>query len=480
MYAVDFQALVSGRVRELVEKGEIGGQIIVPRGVLAEVEEKARRGEETGLVGLEELKYLKNTVDLVLEEDVWGVMEAAERYNCVVVTGDPVTRSLLELRGYRVVYTEEEPGSTGLEEFFDDKTLSVHLRAGVPPLAKKGKPGNFRLVKIRKDPLTEEEIRIMARRIMEKARAGEGFVEIERKGAAVVQLGEYRVAIAFPPFSDAWEITAVRPLVKKSLEEYGISKRLLKRLEEGAEGIIIAGPPGAGKSTFAQALAEFYMEKGHVVKTMEHPRDLQVPPEVSQYSPLEGDMEKTADILLLVRPDYTIYDEMRKTRDFEIYADMRMAGVGMIGVVHASRPIEAVQRFLGRVDLGVIPQIVDTVIFIRAGEIEKVYSLSMTVKVPHGMRERDLARPVVEVKDFETGRTEYEIYVFGEETVVMPVREPRGPLELLEEQGYEVREEDGYILVRGSKRKISRLKRRKRFLKNLEERLGRPVVLEVK
>ena len=37
------------------------------------------------------------------------------------------------------------------------------------------------------------------------------------------------------------------------------------------------------------------------------------------------------------------------------------------------------------------------------------------------MTEADLARPVVEVKDFSTGLTEYEIYTFGEENVIVPV-----------------------------------------------------------
>ena len=84
---------------------------------------------------------------------------------------------------------------------------------------------------------------------------------------------------------------------------------------------------------------------------MESPRDLQVPAEITQYSPLNGRMEDTADLLLLVRPDYTIYDEVRKTGDFLIFADMRLAGVGMIGVVHATRAVDAIQRLIGRVNL---------------------------------------------------------------------------------------------------------------------------------
>jgi len=104
---------------------------------------------------------------------------------------------------------------------------------------------------------------------------------------------------------------------------------------------------------------------------------------------------------------------MRKTADFQVFADMRLAGVGMIGVVHATRPIDAIQRMIGRVELGIIPQVVDTVIFIEAGAVVKVYELNFTVKVPYGMFEADLARPVIEVRDFETKSLEYEIYTYG-------------------------------------------------------------------
>ena len=47
----------------------------------------------------------------------------------------------------------------------------------------------------------------------------------------------------------------------------------------------------------------------------------------------------------------------------------------------------------------------------------------MTVKMPSGMTEADLARPVVEVKDFENDKLVYEIYTYGEQTVILPVTE---------------------------------------------------------
>jgi ATPase len=37
------------------------------------------------------------------------------------------------------------------------------------------------------------------------------------------------------------------------------------------------------------------------------------------------------------------------------------------------------------------------------------------------MMSEDLARPVVEVKDFHTGQLVYELYSFGEQVVVMPL-----------------------------------------------------------
>jgi len=304
--------------------------------------------------------------------------------------------------------------------------MSVHLKEGAVPLAKRGSPGKFKLVKLSDEPLQKEEIIEMAENIVNATRhRDDAHFEISKTGAEVIQLGTYRIAIAKPPFSKGHEITIVRPIVKLSLEDYKVSDKLMKRLKEKAEGILIAGPPGSGKSTFAQSLAEFYSKQGKIVKTMESPRDLQVPPEITQYGPLNGSMSNTSDVLLLVRPDYTIYDEIRKTHDFHIFSDMRLAGVGMVGVVHATDPVDAIQRFIGKTELGMIPHILDTIIYIKDGRIEKVYSVTMKVRVPTGMVEQDLARPIVEIREFHTNKLEYEIYTYGEENIVIKVEEKK-------------------------------------------------------
>ncbi|RLG48112.1 MAG: ATPase [Thermoproteota archaeon] len=408
-----------------------GSRVVTSLELLDEIRERASRGDPAALAGLIEMYKLRQMEERgeVAEFKVVptgqpglaGLVYLSEKLGGVLLTGDSLRALSLKIQGVRVIGVTPS-GRMSIEEFFDEHTMSVHLKEGAPPMAKKGRPGEFKLVEIREEPLDPDELRRMAYEILERAKLDPAaFVEIGREGAWVVQIGSYRILVAFPPFSDGIEITAVRPLVKVTLEDYELSGKLKERLRERAEGILVAGPPGAGKTTFASALAEYYSSLGRVVKTLESPRDLQVGPEITQYGRLDGSFENTADLLLLVRPDYVIFDEMRRTGDFQIFVDMRLAGIGMVGVVHCGAPIEAIQRFLGRVDLGLLPHVVDTVVFIRGGRIEKVLSLRITVKLPAGMQDASLARPVVVVSDFETGRPEYEIYTFGDEVVVMPL-----------------------------------------------------------
>jgi len=307
-----------------------------------------------------------------------------------------------------------------IEQYFDEGTMSLHLKTGVKPMAKRGSIGEMQYQTIADEVLTESDLEEYIADIEEGARdSPEGFVELDEPGMTIVQFRTFRIAIARPPFADGLEITAVRPIVKTDLDDYEHADELRERMLERQRGVLISGSPGAGKSTFAQAVAEFLADSDYAVKTMEKPRDLQVGPNITQYTELGGEMAKTADSLLMVRPDYTIYDEVRKTDDFEVFADMRLAGVGMVGVVHATRGIDALQRLIGRVELGLIPQVVDTVVYIEDGTVDTVYDVTTEVKVPEGLMEEDLARPVIMVTDFETGQPAYEIYTFNRQVVTV-------------------------------------------------------------
>ncbi|HLC96258.1 MAG TPA: PINc/VapC family ATPase [Candidatus Nanoarchaeia archaeon] len=441
----DTSVLIEGIVSSKIRKKELQvSQVIIHEAVLAELEHQANENKAIGYLGLDEIQRIKELAkDFELKfagqrprpseikyaslgEIDSMIRQLAYDESATLMTSDKVQKKVADARGVSVIYIEPKSitKKIALDKFFDETTMSVHLRENVVPYAKRGMPGNWSFDALRNTVLKQEEIQDISREIIENTKLRkDGFIEIERPGSTIIQLGSYRIVITKPPFADGWEITAVRPVRSLTLADYKLSEKLLKRIADQAEGILIAGAPGHGKSTFAQALAVFYALKNKIVKTVEAPRDLVLPDEITQYSISHGDVQEIHDILLLSRPDYTIFDEMRNTDDFKLFADLRLAGVGMVGVVHGTNPVDAIQRFIGRVEMGIIPQIVDTVVFIKDGFVNKVLGLRMTVKVPSGMTEADLARPVVIITDFETEKLLYEIYTYGEQTVVVPVQE---------------------------------------------------------
>ncbi len=441
----DTSVLIEGMLSKEIDDGGLAGvQVIVHEASVAELEHQANKGQEKGYLGLDEIGELqvlagngKITLafagerpgEYAVQEARQGEIDAmirdlAQREDATLYTADKVQAQVAKAKGIPVQLYEERGEETRMEieDFFTKETMSVHIKEEVPIMAKRGAPGKWTFATVREQPATREEVERYAKQIVEVAQSRrDGFVEIERPGSTICQVGKYRIVITRPPFSDGYEITAVRPVKRLDLDDYKLSEKLRLRFDEQAEGILIAGAPGHGKSTFAQALAEHYAKQQKIIKTVEAPRDMILSPAITQYAISHGSAEEIHDILLLSRPDYTFFDEMRNTEDFKLFADMRLSGVGMIGVMHATKPIDAVQRCLGRIELGVIPHVVDTVIFIKNGAVGAVYAIRMTVKVPSGMTEADLARPIVEVHDFETGKLEFELYSYGEETVVIPV-----------------------------------------------------------
>jgi ATPase len=442
---LDTSVIINGLLAAQVESGNIRNyEIIIPQAVIDELQSQASQKKEQGFTGLKEIQNLKElSKNFGLEISIQGnhpssedirmagkgkidsmIKDIAKQNQATLYTSDKVQHLVAQTEGISSVFLHSTINEEELVflKYFDSETMSVHLKENLAPLAKRGKPGSFTLTKISDEILTRDDLEFMEKQILETAKNSESSnIEISKTGASVVQHKDYRIAITKPPFSESFEITIVHPIVKLSLDDYSISAELMKRFADRAEGIVISGPPGSGKSTLASSIANFYHSQGKIVKTFESPRDLQVDPGVTQYGKLDGSFDNTADILLLVRPDYTIFDEVRRREDFFTYSDLRLTGVGMVGVVHANSPLDAIQRFIGKIELGIIPNVLDTVVFVKDGHIEKVYDLELKVKVPTGMTESDLARPVIEIRNFENNVLEHEIYTFGEENVIVPI-----------------------------------------------------------
>ena len=443
----DTSVLIDGRITSMIKAGEYkGATIIVPEAVIAELEAQANNGREIGFSGLNELQQLcKMAEEKTIELKFSGIRPSLEQVKLAsggeidamirniaiensarFITSDSVQAEVARAKGLDVIYLKPQVTDfvpLGIDQFFDEHTIAVYLKERVSPSAKKGTINDMKLVKIRDAPTSEYELRALAQEILERAkRDPDGFIEVEKRGITVVQIGSMRIAIARRPFSDGMEITAVRPIVDVTLKDYTKSDIITKRITSEKRGMIIVGAPGSGKTTLAQNVATFLSDSGFVVKTMEAPRELQVPDNITQYTMLDGSMTNTADVLLLVRPDFVIFDELRKNEDFNVFADMRLAGIGMVGVIHANGVQDAIQRFCDRVDFSVLPQIINTVIFVKQGVITKIYDVGFTVKVPGGMAGEMHIRPVTTVTDHETGELVLDVFRYDGETIVIPCR----------------------------------------------------------
>ena len=441
----DTSVIINGNLAEQIESGSIRDfEIIIPQAVFDELQSQASNHKEQGFIGLEQIQKLNRLSEnyglkIILKgshpaiDDIKFaasgridalIIDIAKQNDATLYTSDNVQHLVAQAEDVPTVFLKPKIIREELEflKFFDSTTMSIHLKENQFPLAKRGKPGEFLLTKIGEDLLTLDYLKMISSQILSATNITDSStIEISKTGASVIQHDDYRIAITYPPFSESYEITIVHPTVKLSLNDYTISEPLMERLTDRAEGIVISGSPGSGKSTLASGLANFYHDQGKIVKTFESPRDLQVNTGITQYSKLDGSFDNTADILLLVRPDYTIFDEVRRREDFTTFSDLRLTGVGMVGVIHANSPLDAIQRFIGKIELGIIPNVLDTVVFVNDGDIEKVYDLELKVKVPTGMTESDLARPVIEIRNFENNVLEHEIYTFGEENVIVPV-----------------------------------------------------------
>ena len=243
----DTSVIIEGLVSRKIESGEIRPKIIfIHEAVLSELENQANQGKETGYIGIDEVKKLREIAEKYgfaiehkgrrpeeheIKRAKFGgvdnlIRQLAEDEKAVLITADQVQGLIAQSKGIPVIIIEfeKEIKKIKLEGYFDDTAMSVHIREKVIPAAKKGVPGKWDFVNVGDKELTRDEIKDMAKEIVEEAEMREdGFIEVQRRGSTIVQLGNFRIVIARPPFADGYEITAVRPIKKLGMGDYNLS-----------------------------------------------------------------------------------------------------------------------------------------------------------------------------------------------------------------------------------------------------------------
>ncbi|MCK4286840.1 MAG: ATPase, partial [Candidatus Lokiarchaeota archaeon] len=219
-FVCDTSVVFSGIILDLIEDGELGEnpEILIPNVVVAEIEYRTNIHKEIGFFGLNVLKTLRELnndkkIKLLIagkrptREEIkmapGGELDALIREitlqnNASLITADRIQGDVGIFEGLDVFFVKEkghkpkERLSLKLLEYFDDKTMSVHLKRNLPPYAKRGSPGNWRLEKIDNEIISPKLIEEVALEIIENVREDDhSFIEIEKIGAVVAQLREF-------------------------------------------------------------------------------------------------------------------------------------------------------------------------------------------------------------------------------------------------------------------------------------------------
>ncbi|MCL4336920.1 MAG: ATPase, partial [Candidatus Thermoplasmatota archaeon] len=152
-YVPDTSVIIDGRFTSFVESQE-ECRVILAEAMISEVEHQANEGRSIGFAALDELKKLRQLErEGKIFIEVFGrrpqewqikkgktgeideiIRSAALENDAILVTGDRIQKDIAIIKGIKVEYLEplrKEPKN--IEEFFDDITTSVHLKADLKP-----------------------------------------------------------------------------------------------------------------------------------------------------------------------------------------------------------------------------------------------------------------------------------------------------------------------------------------------------------
>src|SRR3989344_8814636 len=185
----DTSVIISGILTDHIEKGKLKDiEIIIPEFVIEELRAQASKGRQIGFKGLEEIKKLRilekekkviiaRTGRRQTMEEIqlakYGridalIMDIAKEESAILFTSDYVQALAAEAENVSTEYFApyEKKKEIKLDKYFTEDTMSVHMKEKTIPLAKRGWPGNFKLVRLQENPATAEEIEEISKETM--------------------------------------------------------------------------------------------------------------------------------------------------------------------------------------------------------------------------------------------------------------------------------------------------------------------------
>jgi len=207
-FACDTSVIFNGQILNLIEDGDLGNdpEIYIPNVVVAEIEYRTNIQKEIGFYGLNVLKQLRTlhdekTIKLfivgnrptreAIKMAPGGELDALIRKSAleneaILITVDRIQGDVGIFEGLDVMFAWEkkapksqEPSDLKLFSYFDETTMSIHLKRSLPPYAKKGGPGDWHLETISEEPISSVLIEDIALEIIESVREDDhSFIEI--------------------------------------------------------------------------------------------------------------------------------------------------------------------------------------------------------------------------------------------------------------------------------------------------------------
>ncbi|MCS7133033.1 MAG: hypothetical protein NZ918_04890 [Aigarchaeota archaeon] len=413
----DTSIVINGRLSWLIESGELTGhEIIIPLAVIDELQAQASKGRDVGFKGLEEVKKIRElaekhgiTIRLSGEkpsiEDIKLaksgridalIKDVAKKEDGILYTSDYVQALVAEVEGIRVKYIEpyEKVEKFPFERYLVPNIYSLHFKTGSPPYGKQLRNGNLQIVKLGEELCTEEDLNMIIDSFSAALRVGEGYdVTLLKTGATVIESDDYRISVAKPPFSDSLEVTIqINPL--KYLIKEEVFETIIHEASKFRRGIIMVNHDRVYTYPIAKLLARQLWECGNIVKIIGYSRRSPTSDAATYYGPLDGDLEKAIEFLLLSGVDYAILDEIRRSRDLKLIQELREAGLGVIAFMAADDISACLKRVIESIGLTALPKMIEIFACIGVGGL-KLYHVNSEIRVPTGLSPTNPSRPII-------------------------------------------------------------------------------------